>query len=116
VSRIAVVTVSVMKRGVLFACFAFSVAAWVANALELTWLRPRACTLARMQLESWLVFGRAAALVAPVIGLLIGFDVARRSRAGMVALASNALVVVATVVVFSVHERDGWLHLPCLRE
>jgi hypothetical protein len=98
------------------ACAVISASAWLANYLELTWLRPTACTLGRMQLESWLLFARGAALVLPVVGVLMGAVALKPwSRAGGVAVASNAAVIAAVAIALCGHVRDGWLHLPCLR-
>ena len=63
-------------------CSSFAMAAWLANYLELTWLRPSVCTPARMQLEFWLLFTRAASAVA---------------------LGSNVLVVAGMVIALSTH-------------
>jgi hypothetical protein len=101
---------------VAFACSQLSACVWLANCLELTWVRPTACTFARMEVESWLFMARVLACVLPLVGLVAGLRAARPwSRTSAVALLSNVVALVAVIVVFSVRMPDRWAHLPCLR-
>jgi hypothetical protein len=101
---------------VAFACSQLSACVWVANYLELTWVRPTACTFARTEVESWLFMARVLACVLPLVGLVASLRAARPwSRMSAVALLSNVGVLAAVIVAFSVPMPGRWAHLPCLR-
>lgn len=92
-----------------------SLATWIANALEIEVFRPHACSLQRMQFESWLFLARAAAIVMPVIGLLLALVAVHAPpslrRAG---IAANSVAILLVAAMFLGLVPMG--HLPCLRD
>ena len=100
---------------VAIACGALALLVWLANGLEVTLLRPHACSLGRMQFESYLLMARAPALLLPLVGLLLA-ALARRDNPRLRALA---LFVCGLGVLVAVAFLRRWLpvvHLPCLRD
>jgi hypothetical protein len=94
---------------------AFTFVVWIANALEVRVLRPTQCSIERLQFESWLLVARAAAMVAPLLGLasaLLAFGAPPRRRNAALAMNTLALAFVALIVARLVPLG----HLPCLRD
>lgn len=103
------------RSSVAIGCGAFALLVWLANVLEVTLFKPHACSIGRMQLESYLFMARPVAMLLSLVGLLLALF-ARSDNPRQRAAALSVCALGVTVAVAFLRRWLPGLHLPCLRD